>query len=396
MTEEKLPGWQTAENEVDSVDHGIDLFELFTLFAVQWRRILTTALIVFLVGMALILHIKPLFEADASLLPQSKSPVSGLASVLGSPSSATVFLALLKSRTVADEVIDSQHLMQVYQVKSRELARQVLAGNSVFALGTDSLITLKVRDKDALRAKQLCDAYLSALADERAGMLRQEASVQDEFFREQTAGEAEALAKAEQQLQSAQESTGVLQPQAQTVLGLSSIEQLRGQVASLEVQLSSLLTGASEQNPRVKSLRAQLAELRSEERARESAPGSYGAGAAASARNMPALNLDVARKERDVKFHEILLTSIATHYETARLSSVTEIQPYSVVDRGVVPERKAWPPRLLLTIADMFFSLFVGLVAAGVAMLWRKLLADPVQRQRIASIRESFRFSPQR
>jgi tyrosine-protein kinase Etk/Wzc len=375
-------------------DEGIDLFEIFTLIAVQWRRILLTAAIAFVLGVVLILNIQPLFEASASLLPQSKVQAAGLASVLtGSASPGTIFIGLLKSRAVADEVIDSQHLMQAYKVKSREEAQRILASRSVFSVGTDTMVSVKVRDENAEGAKRLNDAYLKSLEDQRGRMLQDEAAVQDRFFEEQIQKEAGALANAEQALQQVQESTGVLQPMAQTVFGLASIDSLRTSIASLKVQLASLRLGESDQNPQVKELQAQIGALLLEERTRESAKDHQGAGAAASAKNMPQLNLDFARKERDVKYHEVLLTSIATHYETARLSGASEIEPYVIVDRGVVPERKAWPPRLLLLIADLIFSFIIGLVAASFHLLWRKLLSDPAQVQRLDALRDSFRFT---
>jgi uncharacterized protein involved in exopolysaccharide biosynthesis len=63
-----------------------------------------------------------------------------------------------------------------------------------------------------------------------------------------------------------------------------------------------------------------------------------------------------------------------------------------VVDRAVVPERKAWPPRRLLFLLALAFSLILALFWVGASLLWSSLRQDPIQREHIATMRNSFRF----
>jgi uncharacterized protein involved in exopolysaccharide biosynthesis len=375
------------------MDESIDLFEVLTLFIVEWRRFLLAAAVVFLIGTAMTYSITPLYEADASLLPQSKEDTSSLASDFSSHSPADVYLGLLASRSVQDDVIDREHLLDLYQTRSRQTARAILSSRSVFAVGRDTMVTVRVRDKRAEDATRITNAYLEALEAQREKMVQVEAELHNHFFEQQLAREANALADAEQELKNVQVSTGIVQPEAQTNLGLTAIETIRGRITDLQVQLSALLLSASEQNPAVQSLRAEISQLEAQEHTLESASGASHAGAAASVKQMPELNLEYARKLREVKFHEALFTSISNQFESAKLSGGYAGASFVVVDRAVIPETRAWPPRKLLLLLTLGFSVFAGLVAVGLTLAWRKLKADPAQRERILTIRKSFRLT---
>ena len=377
---------QSAEPD----DDGIDLFEVATVFFIEWRYFLVTACVAFLLGVVLVYSITPLYEASASLMPQGKEDSSNLATLFSGRSPGDVFAGLLASRSVADDVIDRTNLLEIYKTSSREKARNMLAGASIFATGKDTLVTIKVRNRDAQTAMRIANAYLDGLESQREKMVLHEGEGHSRFFQQQIAQEAAALSAAEQSLKQVQERSGVVQPEAQTTIGLNAIAEVRGQITNLQVELSALLLGASDQNSQVRALRAQIAQLQGQEQSLESASGAGGAGAAASAKQMPELNLEYARRQREVKYHEVLFNSISTQYEVARLNGGNSGAPFVIVDRAVAPEVKAWPPRKLLLVLVFVFSVIIGFVIVGIRLLWRKLRADPLQDARFAAIRNSF------
>ena len=373
-------------------DDGIDLMEIVTIFVVEWRRFLLAVLLVFGVGVAYIFSIPPLYETDATLLPQGQGQ-SAVATLFSNHSPGDIFLGLLASRSVQDEVIDRAGLLDNYHTTSRAVARAILGGRSVFSIGRDTLVTIKVRDGNAEAAQRITNAYLEGLESQREKMLDAEALLHNRFFQQQLTQEAAALAQSEQELKAVQQRTGLVQPEAQTSIGLNAIAGVRAQITALEVQLSSLLLGASEQNPQVKDLRAQIGQLQAQEHTMESAGATTAAGAAASAKQMPELNLDYTRKLREVRYHEAIFTSISNQYEAARLSEGYTGTPFVVIDRAIVPEGRAYPNRRLYVMVAAAFSVLVGFAFITLLLVWRKLWADPAQRQRFLTMRRSFRLS---
>jgi tyrosine-protein kinase Etk/Wzc len=88
-----------------------------------------------------------------------------------------------------------------------------------------------------------------------------------------------------------------------------------------------------------------------------------------------------------------ILTALATQYETAHFAEDNSITQFQVVDRAISPERKSWPPRLILLILSFVFGLIIGSVAIVFKIFIRRLSADPIQREYLRSIRENFRFA---
>lgn len=374
-------------------DDSIDLLELATMFVVEWRIFLAVSLIVLVVGIGMIYSIKPLFEAYASILPQGAEEASSAVSLFGARPTSEIFFGLLGSRSVEDEVIERLNLLATYRTTDREIARLRLAGSTVLSSGRGGLVIIQVREENAAQAARIANAYLEALQSQRERMLQSEFEIHNRFFLQQLKSEEDALAAAERDFRDVQEATGVVQPDSQTQIGLNAIANARAQISNLQVQLSSLLLGESEQNPQVKELRAQIAGLEAHEHSLESANSPKATGAAASARNMPQLNLDYSRKLREVKYHEALVGSISSQYESNRLKAGDSGAQFVVVDRAIAPERKAWPARRPLLMLDAGAAVLAGVVGVALMLFWRKIKSEPRNQVHLAEIRRSFRGS---
>ena len=132
------------------------------------------------------------------------------------------------------------------------------------------------------------------------------------------------------------------------------------QITTLQVQLAALLEGSTEQNPEVQRLRSEIGQLQAQERQMESGSGGGAAGAASPAGRMPKVNLEYERKLREVKYHEALVTSLANHFETLRMSQGTSNSTFEVIDAAIVPEAPTWPPRRMFLLLLAGASLLLG------------------------------------
>jgi uncharacterized protein involved in exopolysaccharide biosynthesis len=300
-----------------------------------------------------------------------------------------VYIGLLRSRSVQDEVIDKVGLLKQFGTTSRETARDILGGMSGFSEDANSLLTISVRDKNAETAAVIANAYLDALQGLNNKMNLAQSVQTREFFKGQLEEERDQLAAAEVQLESTQRRTGVVQPETQTQIGLSAIAATRAQITQLQVQLAALLRGATEQNPEVQRLKSQLAQLQVEERSLEQGSTRSPAGAAPPAAQLPHTNLDLLRAQREVTYHNALVTSLANQFEAARLTEASTRSAFQVVDRAIAPERKAWPPRSPFIAAALVFAVVLALVAIVVKLVWGRLMADPVHRERLGLLRQA-------
>ena len=81
---------------------------------------------------------------------------------------------------------------------------------------------------------------------------------------------------------------------------------------------------------------------------------------------MPEVGLELARRTRDLKVQETLVTLLAQQYEQAKIAEAKDLPTVQVLDMAVPAQRHSKPSKLLnLTLAGTL-SLLAGVVLAFV------------------------------
>jgi tyrosine-protein kinase Etk/Wzc len=387
-----------------SASGGIDLMELATLLLKGKKTILQfTLAAAILMAIVVYLIMKPTYTGEAVFLPPQGSPggaMSQLASQLGSLSSigglaglktpGDVYLGILGSRTITDEMIARFDLQKVYKTKWLSDTEKKLKNNSKFNLGKDTLLTISVEDHDPKRAADLANGYLDILREQNGRLALTEASQRRLFFEQQLEREKNALADAEVDLKKTQEKTGLIVPGGQAEVEIQTNAEIRAQIASRQVELAALRQGATDQNPAVVRLQTeifgleqQLQKLQNDSSHRQ--PGSVQLPTA----KVPELVLEYVRKQREVKYHEVLFDLIARQYEAARLDESRDAPLLQVVDRAVAPDKKSGPPRALLILAGCMLGAFAGAIWIILNNFINTLQQDPSKAAQIETLRRA-------
>ncbi len=343
------------------------------------RKIIgATILIAALVSTAIAFLIPPEYTAEAVILtPQeTQSSLSTMAQLAGGTglaglslltgfnlhNPADLYVGILESRTIADALVNRFNLKQVYGDRYLQQARKHLARRTSIKAGKDTLIRVQVDDRDSKRAAQLANAYVEELSNRNTTVALTEASQRRLFFEKQVTKEKELLASAEIALRDTQQVTGLVVPGGQAEALIRSASQLNAEILNREAQLAGMRTYLTDDNPRLQAVQRELASLRSELANLER--GQQVAGAPeVPVGKLPQAGLEYLRKYREVKYHEQLYEALAKQYEAARLDEAKAAPLVQVIDNAVVPERKSWPPRLLIVAIS-------SVLAALGASLW--------------------------
>lgn len=355
------------------------------------RVLLACTLIGLVLGVLIAFAWPQWYAAEAVFLPPRASDLVSSAGVSATASASALmeqdpsdrYLGMLGSRSVADDVIDHVGLMKIYQVKARVDARNALERQSKFKVNKNSLISVDVSAKDPKLATSIANAYLDALYRLNGSMVASASAHRRIFYEEQMEDQKEALDAAEVSLKQAEEKTGIVLPEGAAQAGLRTIADLQAAIGSAEATLSGVRVGATENNPRVIQARAQLAELRAQlaRQQADSAKQGLRTGLASSAA-LPELTMELVRKMRDVKLNETLYDTLTEQYERARIASLDPGPQFQIVDRAIVPERKAGPPRKLVVIGGIMLGFLAGLVwvlvRQPITELIRACLSDPI------------------
>jgi tyrosine-protein kinase Etk/Wzc len=370
-------------------DEGIDLFALTVALLLEWRTAAVTAVIVSLVCILYIASLKSEYVATASFLPQEDASMVSRAPTLYGHDPGGLYIGLLASRSVQDALIDDPQLATVFQGQTREASRGRLALKSKFFEGTDEIVTINVHDRNPQNAAKIANGYLDALQAVNDKMSLIQTAQARNFYEQQLVSEKEELAQAEDRLEKTQKVTGLVAPDAQMQIGLSAIANTRAQINALEAQLAGILQSETEENPQVLRIRSQIAQLHAQETTLEKGASSP-VGAAQPTGQLPENNLDYLRAQREVKYHETLVTSLASQFESARLSADFARSTFRIIDCAIVPTHTGWPPRVAFILAAIVFGVFMGLVVIVLKLLFRRVIKDPRHRASLVALRGVF------
>jgi len=332
-------------------------------------------------------------QSFSAKMMEQLSPLMALAG--GSMRNPTdMYIGILESRTIADHLIEKFHLEQLYKTKKMEDTRAALKRNSRFLASKDGLIHITVDDHDPNRASEMANAYVDELYSMNSHLAITEAAQRRVFFDQELADEKTALTIAENDLKQTAEKTGVVQLGGQAESIVVALARLRAEIASREVQMSSMRTFATDQNPEavriqeeINSLRDQLSKLEGDPRNPQLSTLGIPAG------RVPAITLEYLRKLREVKYHESLFELLSKQYEAARIDEARAAPIIQVVDRAVPPDKKSGPHRLLITVGCGLVGFFAGFFLTAVIQAIRRAAEIPEYAIKIDRLRRGLRFT---
>jgi uncharacterized protein involved in exopolysaccharide biosynthesis len=319
---------------------------------------------------------KPWYTAEAVFLPPRGGDIGSSAAMLlgGATDSSDLYLGLLASRTLQDDVIDHVGLKSVYRVNSQSLARFLLSKQSKFSVGRNSLVSVNVLSSDPKLSAQIANAYVDALYRVNSTMVRSSSNARRAFYEQELGDQRAVLAKAEMELKDTEQATGLVLPAGEAQASVNETVSLQTQIGQAEERLAGLLVGATDQNAQVVQARAQLAQLRGQLE-RTQAATAKGQGIPASSQ-LPGLTLEVEQKQRAVRQAEAAYELLLTQSARARLAATDPGPQLEIVDAAVPPEFPAGPNRRNLAVYGTVVGFLLGLLYILFVAPLRRLMAD--------------------
>ncbi|HOI94195.1 MAG TPA: GNVR domain-containing protein [Syntrophobacter fumaroxidans] len=396
-----------------SKEKELTLFDLVLILAKRKRLLLvTTFLFTFLVLIALLMT-NPVYKGTAKILiPQSTSSstilsdlmggagASLVGGMLGTSTSANMYLGLLQARTVYDAVIETHKLYELYKNDrllgrwrdyNMESCREKLFDNFKPQIEPDTnIIDIIVEDADPERCAAMANTFLDELVKLSHNLTLTDAGKRRVFYEGQLKQSFDQLAQAEQALQAFQESTGAIQIDEQARAILGAIATLQAQVSAKEVQIKVMKTYATENNPDLRRASEELAGL--QDQLKKLQEQEYAAASSASNPSIPTgiiptVGANYARKMRDFKYRETLYLMILKMYEQARLDEANDSVVVQVVDRAVVPDRKAKPKMGLMLVAGCVVGFILALFVAFAVEYCERTMRLPGNMPRAADLK---------
>ncbi len=391
MTENHTDVIASEAKQSSMQDDEISLLDLLQVVADNLRLLILVPLAAGVLALGYSYTITPTFTATTKFLPpqqpqssaavmlQSLGALGGLAGAsAGLKSPADQYLAFMTSRSVQDALIDRFKLMERYESKFRQDARNALAGSVRAHSGKDGLITVEVNDKDPAFAAQLANAHAEELQKLLSRLAVTEAQQRRLFFEKQLLSAKDKMVKAEQTLKASGVDSSVLKTDPKAAV--EGLARLKAGIAAQEVKISSMRGYLTENAPDFKQAQTELASLRTQ-MARAEKPES----AAAKGEN------DYIAKYREFKYYETLFELFTKQFEIARIDESREGAVIQVLDLAQVPELKSKPKKAMIATQTALATGVALLLFVFIRHALRSAATTPETREKIARLRDSTR-----
>jgi uncharacterized protein involved in exopolysaccharide biosynthesis len=292
--------------------------------------------------------------------------------LLGARNSGALFVGVLKSRTVADRVIEEFDLRRVYHESKMEDAREYLENHTEISEDRkNGIVGVSVTDHDPRRAAAMAQAYLNEL-DRLIAQVSTSAARRERVFLEGRLHEVkDDLDAASRRFSEFASKNTALDIPAQGRAAMQEAGTLQGQLIAAESELKGLEQIYADSNVRVRSLRARINELRQHLQkmgGNPDDPSNDEGLIAPSIKRLPLLGVKYADLYRQNKIRETVFELLTQQYEMAKVQEAKEIPSVKVLDVPVVPTKKAFPPRFILICVGTL----LGLAGTAGWIIYRK------------------------
>ena len=386
----QAPGGEVSSPDIPAAETREGILQRLRLL---WhhRVFLRQATITGLLLGALIAFVLPTrYDSTTQLMPPDNQSSSGLAmmaaltarmgngiggfsgDLLGIKSSGALFIGVLRSRTVEDRLVERFQLQNVYWWVPLEVdARQKLAENTSISEDRKSgVITITVTDGDPKRAAALAQAYVEELDRLVAQLSTSSARREREFLEQRLKAVKLDLDQASIEFSQFASKNIAIDIKEQGKAMVEGAATLQGQLIATESELQGLKAIYTANNVRVRAAQARMEELKRQLEKVEGKANADTSDSAASGdspypsiRKLPILGVKFADLYRHTRIQEVVYETLTQQYEMAKVQEVKETPSVKVLDAASVPERKSFPPRLLIII------LCAGLTLCG-SVIW--------------------------
>ncbi len=352
------------------------------LFRVAGVTLVISAVVAFLIPKS--------YDATAQIMPPQDSSNSkymllsavmggtaGLASsLLGMKSSSDVYVAMLKSKTTQEQLVDRFDLRKVYWVKTYDAACKKLKDKTDVTVDPKSgVITLEVTDHDPKRSAAMAEAYMDELGKLAATLDTSAAHRERVFLEGRLAEVRQALDTAQKAFSNFASKNTTIDLKEQGAALVMAAAQLQGEEIAAESQLRGLEQIYGDQNVRVRSARARVAELQSQLNKMAGSDADISDSSRSlypPIRQLPKLGVPYMDLFREVKTQEAVYEVLVKQYELAKVEEAKEVPSIRVLYHPRVPEKKSFPPRALIIIGSTLMSLVLGVVVIAGSERWKR------------------------
>lgn len=353
----------------------VDLKDLSKIIWKWKTKIILFVFIITTISIGISLLLPKWYKAQAViLLPQASeggiSPMAnilgnlGLSSVLGGNENIFRYLAILKSRTLEENLARHYNLQQRYKTKNMELTLKQLEENLIVEVGDESQIVISLLDKDQDLVAEMTNYIVYSLDSINSVLSVSNARNNRIFMEGRVNGILDSLEYTSKKLADFMEKNSILSLENQIIIGIEQAAILKSEIIKKEVELEVAEKSLSNKNPAINLIKYELISLnrKYQDFINTSSMGSL----IPNFSKVPSLQLQLVKLQRQIEYYSRIIEYLGPLYEQQKFEEAKNIPTLQVLDYAVRPELKDKPKRAIIVIIVFIIS---GILAVSYVII---------------------------
>jgi tyrosine-protein kinase Etk/Wzc len=349
----------------------------------------------------------PIFTAYARLLPpQTNSATASTllnqvggsatlgASALTIKNPSDLYASLFMSRSIQDDVIERFKLAEHYEETDADKLRLLVARRTRVDVGRDGIITLAYTDKTSERSANVANGMIDAMYRIAQRLARDEAERRLKFYEGLIEEMQKKLMQSDQKLLEQEQKTGLTRLRGQEEASVAAASELRGLIATRQVDLTKMLITGTHRHPQVIRLQAELRAYEVQLRRLENKKNDqdkYLEAKTADGISSDEQGLFVSFKEyakkrtlveplrREVEINNKVLDQLLRAQALSRIDESRDLSVIQVLDSASPPTNRSGPRPLLNAAVGALIGFLISL---AIALVWDLLFTTEERKTR--------------
>ncbi|MCH7762851.1 MAG: hypothetical protein IIB95_03815 [Candidatus Marinimicrobia bacterium] len=336
------------------------------------------------------------FRASAVLMPPSSELSSSILGAISnlpfnnlisqSTDETMSFIAILKSRTVMENVIDKFDLVNFYEVENDEEAFETLSDNVQFEVEEEGTIRISAlvstswlhleKEEEITKnlSADLANYFVEQLVEINSKFKSEKTRQNRGFIENRYYQNIEDLSMAEERLKAFQEdhNTVALMEQTTAIIQVATALVSHMSISKVKISISKVKLSILEEtlpkdHPEIKLLETEIILLETEitglnKQLKELDYGEKEITMIPGFSEVPDLGLELGRLMRDVEVQNTLYTFLTQQYEEAKIQEARNFPTVQVLDEAKIPIKKYRPRRALLVVSTFLLILLINVI----------------------------------
>lgn len=354
-----------------------NLWRLLEIIALRLRFIVVFVLAVTILSAITAFLLPKYYRARVLLLPPKDEQLKlgqgagiqdfvSITSGLALPVRATptdIYARILKSRSIADRVIEGNKLKEHYDLESVVEVLNRLEERSDFRVTDEGLLEISFSDRNPQMAADVANSYAAELDRLNREVTSTRARITREFIGNRLMEVARELDSARTALRQFQSRHKAIDLGQQTQLAIQSAVNLKVALAENEMELNLKEQSLSASHPEVITLKRRVEQIRDQISSLE-----FGSKDSSflnlPVSEVPLLKVRLAELTSRVQVSEALFQILTEQYEQAKIQEKMDTPTISVLDAAYPPELPYSPQKKMIVAVAAALALILAIFFA--------------------------------